>query len=42
MTEDAVKTLVEKHIDAPLLGLMGTEKVNVLGLNIDLDKLNSR
>jgi K+-transporting ATPase ATPase C chain len=42
VTEDAVKALVEKHIDAPLLGLMGTEKVNVLSLNIDLDKLNSR
>jgi K+-transporting ATPase ATPase C chain len=38
MTEEAVKAILEKHIDAPLLGLMGTEKVNVLRLNIDLDK----
>lgn len=40
MSEDAVKALVENHIDRPLLGLMGTEKVNVLRLNIDLDKMN--
>jgi potassium-transporting ATPase KdpC subunit len=38
MTEDAVKAIVDKHIDRPLLGLMGTEKINVLSLNIDLDK----
>jgi potassium-transporting ATPase KdpC subunit len=40
MTEDAVKALVENHVDRPLLGLMGTEKINVLQLNIDLDKMN--
>jgi potassium-transporting ATPase KdpC subunit len=38
MTEEAVKALVDKHIDRPLLGLMGTEKINVLNLNIDLDQ----
>ena len=38
MTEDAVKALVDKHIDNPLLGFLGTEKINVLKLNIDLDK----
>ena len=38
MTEDAVKVFVEKHIDYPLLGFLGTEKINVLKLNIDLDK----
>jgi K+-transporting ATPase ATPase C chain len=37
MTEDAVKALVEKHIHAPLMGLLGPEKINVLKLNIDLD-----
>jgi K+-transporting ATPase ATPase C chain len=40
MTEDAVRAIVEKHIDRPLLGLLGTEKINVLSLNIDLDKTN--
>lgn len=34
-----VRDLVEKHIEKPLLGLFGTERVNVLQLNIDLDKL---
>ena len=38
MSEDAVQAIVERHIDHPLLGLMGTEKINVLSLNIDLDK----
>jgi potassium-transporting ATPase KdpC subunit len=38
MSEDAIQAIVEKHIDHPLLGLMGTEKINVLSLNIDLDK----
>jgi potassium-transporting ATPase KdpC subunit len=36
---DEVKTLVDKHIEAPLLGLFGTRKVNVLSLNIALDEL---
>lgn len=40
MSEDAVQTIVDKHIDHPLLGLMGTEKINVLSLNIDLDRAN--
>lgn len=40
MTEEAVEALVENHIDRPLYGLMGTEKVNVLRLNMDLDKVN--
>ena len=38
MSEEALKTLVDKHIDHPLMDLMGTEKINVLRLNIDLDK----
>jgi potassium-transporting ATPase KdpC subunit len=42
MTEEAVKALVEKHIDHPLLGLLGTEKINVLSLNIDLDKTTTK
>jgi len=34
---EQVKTLVERNIEKPLLGLFGTERVNVLQLNIDLD-----
>jgi potassium-transporting ATPase KdpC subunit len=34
-----VKALVDQHIEKPLLGLFGTERVNVLQLNIDLDSL---
>jgi K+-transporting ATPase ATPase C chain len=36
--EQEVKNLIEKHIDKPLLGMFGPEKVNVLELNIALDK----
>jgi len=39
ISEDKIKALVSQHIDKPLLGLFGTERVNVLELNIDLDKL---
>jgi potassium-transporting ATPase KdpC subunit len=38
MSEEALKKLIDKHIDPPLVDLMGTEKINVLSLNIDLDK----
>ncbi len=37
--EDKIKWLVDQHIEKPLLGLFGTRRVNVLQLNIDLDKL---
>ena len=36
---DKVKTLVEAHVDKPLLGLFGPSKVNVLTLNVALDDL---
>jgi potassium-transporting ATPase KdpC subunit len=42
ISEEAVKSIVEKHIDRPLLGLMGTEKINVLSLNIDLDMSSAK
>jgi K+-transporting ATPase ATPase C chain len=35
--EDKIKELIAQHIDKPLLGLFGTEKINVLKLNIALD-----
>ena len=37
--ETAIKKLIDEHIEQPLLGLFGTSKINVLQLNIDLDKL---
>lgn len=37
--EEKIKTLVDQHIEKPLLGLFGTKRVNVLQLNIDLDNL---
>jgi K+-transporting ATPase ATPase C chain len=42
MSEEAVQAIVEKHINRPLLGLMGTEKINVLNLNIDLDQATKK
>ena len=37
--ESKLTALIEQHTDKPLLGLLGTEKVNVLKLNIALDEL---
>jgi K+-transporting ATPase ATPase C chain len=39
MQESAVKELISKHTDKPLWGMLGPEKVNVLKLNLDLDKV---
>ena len=36
---DKISQLVDKQTQKPLLGLMGTEKINILQLNIELDKL---
>ena len=36
---EKLNDLVKKHIAKPLAGLFGTERVNVLQLNIDLDNL---
>ena len=38
ISEDKIKNLVAQQIQKPLLGLFGPEKVNVLQLNIELDK----
>jgi potassium-transporting ATPase KdpC subunit len=37
--EEKINALVAQQIQKPLLGLFGPEKVNVLQLNIELDKL---
>ena len=41
MEEGAVKSLVDQAVEKPLLGMFGTEKVNVLKLNIALEKADS-
>ena len=40
MSEEAVKALVDKMVEKPFLGLFGTEKVNVLKLNVALEEAN--
>jgi potassium-transporting ATPase KdpC subunit len=39
ISAEKVKGLIEQQIQKPLLGLLGTEKINILQLNIELDKL---
>jgi K+-transporting ATPase ATPase C chain len=39
MTPDAVRAIVAKHTDEPLLGFLGEPRVNVLEVNLDLDGL---
>ena len=41
MDEGAVRSLVDQAVEKPLLGMFGTEKVNVLKLNIALEKADS-
>jgi K+-transporting ATPase ATPase C chain len=40
LSEDAVRKLIEQHIAGRQLGLLGEPRVNVLALNLDLDRLN--
>ena len=40
MNEETVKALVDKMVEKPFLGLFGTEKVNVLKLNVALEEVN--
>jgi len=39
LAEENIKQLIVSHTERPLLGLFGTEKINVLKLNISLDNL---
>ena len=39
LSEESVKKLVDEFTEEPLLGILGTSRVNVLKLNIELDKL---
>lgn len=40
MSEEAVKVIVDRMIEKPFLGLFGTEKINVLKLNVALEEVN--
>ena len=40
--EEAVKKLVDEHIEKPLAGFLGPEKINVLKLNIALDGITTK
>ncbi len=39
LSVDAVTSLVRKHTDKPLFGILGPEKINVLKLNLALDAM---
>lgn len=40
LQEDAVRVLIEKHTQKRQLGFLGEPRVNVLELNLDLDKMS--
>ncbi|HEY8128392.1 MAG TPA: potassium-transporting ATPase subunit KdpC, partial [Hyphomicrobium sp.] len=42
LPEQDVKQLVEKHIEDRLFGLIGEPHINVLALNLDLDRVATR
>jgi len=39
ISEDRIRQLIEQHIAKRQLGILGEPRVNVLVLNLDLDKL---
>jgi K+-transporting ATPase ATPase C chain len=39
VSEEQLKKLIAENTEAPLLGALGTEKINVLKLNLALDKI---
>jgi potassium-transporting ATPase KdpC subunit len=42
LQEQDVKQLVEKHIESRLFGIIGEPHINVLALNLDLDRVAAR
>jgi K+-transporting ATPase ATPase C chain len=39
LSEDRVRQLIQQHITGRQMGLLGEPRVNVLALNLDLDKI---
>ncbi len=42
ISKEKIRALITQHIERPLLGLFGTERVNVLELNIDVDNISKQ
>lgn len=40
LSEESVRSLIEQHITSRQFGLLGEARVNVLALNLDLDKIS--
>ena len=40
LSEDQVRQLIQQHVTGRQLGLLGEPRVNVLALNLDLDRLS--
>ncbi|MBN1822496.1 MAG: K(+)-transporting ATPase subunit C [Prolixibacteraceae bacterium] len=41
LSEDTLLQLIQENTEKPLLSLFGTERINVLKLNLDLDKISN-
>lgn len=41
LSESTIYQLIEQHTEEPLLGIVGTKKINVLNLNLALDQINN-